>query len=29
MITEFNRKVDVQNHPYGRLHFENRYLKND
>ena len=27
MITEFECKVDVQNHPLGWLRFENRFFK--
>ena len=27
MITEFERKVDVQNHQFGWVRFENRFLK--
>ena len=26
MITEFERKVEVQNHPFGWLRFENRFF---
>ena len=28
VITELERKVDVQNHPFGWVRFENRYFKN-
>ena len=28
IITEFERKVDVKNHPFGQLGFENRFFKN-
>ena len=28
IITEFERKVDIQNHPFGCLRFENRLFKN-
>ena len=27
IITEFQRKVDFQNHPFGWVRFENRFLK--
>ena len=28
LITEFERKVDVQNHQFGWVRFENRFSKN-